>query len=183
VRTAPGTPPPAQQRLLLRDHRQPPQQLATLRLRFDVVEHPERGGTVEILLRGNEGHAMLDNVTIDRRGRILMDGDPGNAPRVSEVWLYDIASTQLVEVAAHDPTFFDPSLPANPSFITQDEESSGIIDAGEILGKGWFLLDVQAHKPSDDPELVEGRQLLAMFVDPDIGHTGSAENDEDYDAD
>jgi hypothetical protein len=34
----------------------------------------------------------------------------------------------------------------NPAFLTQDEESSGIIDAEEILGPGWFLLDVQVPK-------------------------------------
>lgn len=105
------------------------------RLRFDDVERPERGGTIEILLRGDEGHRMLDNVTIDRRGRILMDEDPGNASRVAKVWLYDIAATKLIQVAAHNPKFFDPTIPGNPSFITQDEESSGIIDAGHILGR------------------------------------------------
>lgn len=140
------------------------------RLRFDDIEHPESGGTIEILLRGDEGHKMLDNVTIDRRGRILMDEDPGNTPRVSKVWLYQIATGELIQIAAHNPKFFDPAIPANPDFITQDEESSGIIDASHILGEGWFLLDVQAHKVNvGDPELVEGGQLLAMFVDPTIG--------------
>jgi hypothetical protein len=152
------------------------------RLRFDDVERPERGGSIEILLRGTEGHTMLDNVTIDRQGRVLMDEDPGNAPRVSKIWLYDIASGQFVQVAAHNPKFFDPTIPANPDFITQDEESSGIIDAGHLLGKGWFLLDVQSHKLSSDPELVEGGQLLAMFVDPDIGHPGH-DDDEEYEDD
>lgn len=144
------------------------------------MERPELGGTVEILLRGDEGHRMLDNVTIDRRGRVLMDEDPGNTPRVSKVWLYDIGSAQLVQVAAHNPKFFDPTLPANPAFHTQDEESSGLIDAGDLLGAGWFLLDVQVHKPSGDPELVEGSQLLAMYVDPDIGHPSPGADDEAY---
>ena len=100
---------------------------------------------------------MLDNVTIDRRG--------------------------LIQVAAHNPKFFDPTIPANLDFITQDEESSGIIDAGHILGPGWFLLDVQSHKLSSDPELVEGGQLLAMFVDPAIGHAADDADDENYDED
>jgi hypothetical protein len=151
------------------------------RLRFDDVERPERGGTIEILLRGDEGHRMLDNVTIDRRGRILMDEDPGNNPRISKVWLYGIATGQLIQVAAHNPKFFDPTIPGNPSFITQDEESSGIIDAGHLLGRGWFLLDVQVHKASSDPELVEGGQLLAMFVDPAIGHDGADDEDDEED--
>src|SRR6266705_1684728 len=110
---------------------------------FVYVEHPEQGGTIEILLKGNEGQGMLDNVTIDRLGRIVMDEDPGNAARVSKIWVYQIATGEFFEVAHHNPAFFDSSIPNNPAFITQDEESSGIIDAAHILGPGWFLLDVQ----------------------------------------
>ncbi len=140
------------------------------RLRFDDIEHPENGGTIEILLWGDEGHRMLDNVTIDHHGRILMDEDPGNTPRVSKIWLYQIDTGEFIEVARHNAKFFDPAIPNNADFITQDEESSGIIDAEDILGEGWFLLDVQAHKVNTaDPELVEGGQLLALFVDPQIG--------------
>src|SRR5439155_430807 len=152
------------------------------RLRFDDIEHPDRGGTIQILLKGDEGHSMLDNVTIDRWGRILMDEDPGNAPRVSKIWLYSIGTGELIQVVAHNPRFFDPSVPNNPDFITQDEESSGIIDASHILERGWFLLDVQAHKLSSDPELVEAGQLLALFVDPRIGASGH-DPDGDHDGD
>lgn len=145
------------------------------RLRFDDIEEPEQGGTVEILLKGDEGHGMLDNVTIDRRGRILMDEDPGNSARIAKIWLYQIATGEFVQVAAHNPKFFDAG---SPDFITQDEESSGIIDARRVLGEGWFLLTVQAHKPSADPELVEGGQLLALVVDPSIGAAGRGKDDE-----
>ena len=151
-------------------------------LNFDDIERPEQGGSIEMLLKGNEGHGMLDNVTIDRRGRILMDEDPGNSDRVSKIWLYQIGTGEFMQIAAHNPKFFDPKIPNNPAFITQDEESSGIIDAGHLLGPGWFLLDVQAHKVSTDPELVEGGQLLAMFVDPAIGRDGR-HKDEDDDGD
>jgi len=89
----------------------------------------------------------------------------------------------FIQVAAHNPKFFDPTLPNNPDFITQDEESSGIIDASHILGRGWFLLDVQAHNVSTDPELVEGGQLLAMFVDPDIGRPGHDHDEDEGDDD
>jgi hypothetical protein len=152
------------------------------RLRFDDIENPEMGGTVEILLRGDEGHKMLDNVTIDRLGRILMDEDPGNSTRISKVWLYAIETREFLQVAAHNPKFFDGSTPNNPSFITQDEETSGIIDAAHVLGDGWFLLDVQAHKQNPaDPELVEGGQLLALFVDPGVGLTCRDSHDDDDD--
>lgn len=136
------------------------------RLRFDdISKDPEKGGTIEILLTGSEGHRMLDNVTIDRFGRIVMDEDPGNNSRVSKIWLYQIGTGELIQVAEHNRKFFDPTVMNNSSFMTQDEESSGIIDARHILGDGWFLLDVQVHKVSSDPELVEGGQLLAMFID------------------
>ena len=126
---------------------------------------------------------MLDNVTIDREGRILMDEDPGNSARVSKIWLYQIGTRELVQVAAHNPKFFDPTIPNNPTFITQDEESSGIIDVSHILGRGWFLLDVQAHKVSGDAELVEGGQLLAMFVNPDIGREVHLKHEHDDERD
>ena len=65
-------------------------------LNFDDIERPERGGTITILLKGDEGHGMLDNVTIDRWGRILMDEDPGNSTRISKVWLYQIDTGEFV---------------------------------------------------------------------------------------
>jgi hypothetical protein len=145
-------------------------------LQFDDVERPELGGTIEMLLKGTEGHGMLDNVTIDRLGRIVMDEDPGNAARVSKVWAYQISTGEFVEVAHHNPKFFDPAQLGTPDFITQDEETSGIIDAAHIFGQGWFLLDVQAHKVSTDTELVEGGQLLAMFIDPDIAAPDRSKN-------
>jgi len=149
------------------------------RLRFDDIEHPEQGGEIEILLRGSEGQGMLDNVGIDRHGRILMDEDPGNAGRVAKIWLYGIDTGEFIEVAHHNPKFFDPTILNNSSFLTQDEESSGIIDAEDILGKGWFLLDVQVHKADLDTELVEGGQLLALFVDPSIGAGDDGEDDDE----
>ncbi|MFI5326041.1 MAG: phytase [Candidatus Rokuibacteriota bacterium] len=152
------------------------------RLRFDDVEEPELGGTIEILLKGDEGHGMLDNVTIDRRGRILMDEDPGNSDRIAKIWLYQIATGELIQVAEHNPKFF---TAGSPDFITQDEESSGLIDARHVLGEGWFLLTVQAHRPNADPELVEGGQFLALYVDPSIGRAGKGrgKDDDDFDED
>ena len=52
-----------------------------------------------------------------------------------------------------------------PSFLTQDEESSGVIDVSNILGQGWYLFDVQAHY-ANGAELVEGGQLLAFHIPP-----------------
>ena len=51
------------------------------------------------------------------------------------------------------------------NLITVDEESSGIIDAEQVIGPGWFLFDAQVHQRSQDPDNVELGQLLAMKVD------------------
>ena len=61
---------------------------------------------------------------------------------------------------------FDPELfaPGSPNLITIDEESSGIIDAADLIGRGWFLFDAQIHAASPNPANVELGQLLAMKV-------------------
>lgn len=134
------------------------------RLRFLNVTMPSAGGTIELLLDGTEGHQMLDNIAIDSLGRILMQEDPGSDFRLARVWLYDINRATLLPIAQHAPQFFQPG---SPTLLTTNEESSGIIDAAEFLGPGWFLLTSMAHYVIPD-EPVEGGQLLAMYVDTAI---------------
>jgi hypothetical protein len=68
-------------------------------------------------------------------------------------------------LATFDPALFRPATPGGTDAqLTIDEETSGIIDAGEVLGRGWFLFDAQVHRPHADPALVEHGQLLAMYV-------------------
>ncbi|MCG3776395.1 MAG: hypothetical protein JW395_3250 [Nitrospira sp.] len=139
------------------------------RLRFDDLDNPLAGGTIEILLRGGEGQRMFDNICMDFSGRIMLQEDTGNMPWVAKIWCYVPANGRFFEVAMHDPQLFEPNDPPRGAFITQDEESSGITDASGALGPGWFLFVVQSHKSSPDPELVEGGQLLALWVDPRLG--------------
>jgi len=96
------------------------------------------------------------------RDQIVILEDPGNQSHVAKVWLYDIARDTLAEVAHHDQDRFEPGA---AHFLTQDEESSGVIDVSAILGEGWYLLDQQAHY-STNAELVEGGQLLALHIPP-----------------
>ena len=91
---------------------------------------------------------MFDNLTVDRRGHVLMQEDPGAQNYLARIWQYDIASDTLTEVAHHDPDRF---APGGSKFLTIDEESSGIVDAEKILGKGWYLFDVQAHYTNPTP--------------------------------
>lgn len=136
------------------------------KLTFNDVTRPDLGGTIEMLLKGDEGQKMMDNLTVTSRGEILIQEDPGKQDHIAKVWRYTLADGKLEEVAEHDPRRF---AQGGEKFLTYDEESSGIIDVSDILGEGWYLLDVQAHFKHTDPELVEGGQLLAMYVPPAQG--------------
>ena len=105
--------------------------------------------------------------TITRRGQIFLQEDPGvpagNPDYLATIWRYSIERDTLEAVARHDAERF---ALGRPGFLTRDEESSGIIDASDILGEGWFLFDVQAPYNTGDVELVAGGQLLALHVPP-----------------
>lgn len=135
------------------------------RLSFKDKENPAAGGTIEMLLNGSEGQKMMDNLTITKRGQIIIQEDPGNQAYVARVWLYSIKKKSLTEILTFDPAQF---TPGQPGFITQDEEASGVIDASDILGEGWLLMDAQVHARLSDAELVEGGQLLAVRIPPGL---------------
>lgn len=133
------------------------------RLRFDDVTNPALGGEIETLLDGTEATQMMDNMTMDRFGNVIIQEDVGNQQHNGKIWSYDIASDSLSLVAKHDAERFgDIGTGAAPPF-SQDEESSGVIDAHDILGAGWLLINDQAHYSTGDAETVEGGQLLAMY--------------------
>jgi hypothetical protein len=137
------------------------------RLRFTDISKPELGGTIAALLDGTETGNMFDNITVNHDGQVLIQEDVGGQAHSGKIWLYDTDTDTLTQIAKHDPTRFgDIGVPATAPF-NNDEESSGIIDASKVLGKGWYLLDVQAHYATTG-ELVEGGQLLAMYVPPKI---------------
>jgi hypothetical protein len=148
------------------------------RLRFVDPTDPSQGGTITLLVNGPVGTAdspsatgtqsagspgpqMFDNITVNDLGQVLMLEDVGNQAYLGGAWIYDISSGDLLEIAGHDPDRFTPGA---TSFLTKDEEMSGIIPA-PFLGESWYLLDVQAHY-SISGELVQGGQLLALHIPP-----------------
>jgi len=155
------------------------------RLRFADPANPVSGGTVDQLLVGTEDGGtgerfhMLDNIVVDTRGHVMLQEDPGGNAYLARIWQYDISADSLTEVAHHDPERF---LTPGPKFKTIDEESSGVIDAEKILGKGWYLINDQVHRATADQELVEEGQLLALFV-PTAGRDDDEDEDEDEDED
>jgi hypothetical protein len=132
------------------------------RARFHDIGNPAAGGTFEMLLDGSEGQKMLDNMTLDKAGHVYLQEDVGGNAHLGRILRYDIATDTLTTVLRADPALFDNSV-ASPTFITVDEEASGIIDASGLLGPGWFLSSMQSHRAIADAELVEGGQLFAFF--------------------
>jgi uncharacterized protein DUF839 len=144
------------------------------RLRFADASDPAQGATLTLLVSGAvgtpdsgggtqsagaPGPQMFDNLTVNARGRVLLQEDVGSQAYLGKIWLYENGG--LAEIAHHDPARFSPGA---AGFLTKDEESSGIISA-PFLGAGWYLLDVQAHYAISG-ELVEGGQLLALYAPP-----------------
>lgn len=134
---------------------------------FEDVDRPELGGTIELLLDGSEEPKLNkpDNLDIDTKGNILIQEDAGENVHVGRIVAYDIKTGKRGVVAQFDEALFAPATPGGTDAkLTIDEESSGIIDAREVLGSGWWLFDAQVHKANPDPELVEEGQLLALKV-------------------
>lgn len=146
------------------------------RLRFNDIKNPELGGTITALLNGTEGQKMLDNLGINHFGQILLQEDVGNNAHNGKIWQYNIGNNSLQLFAQHDTTRF---ISGAANYLTQDEESSGMIDAQEILGPGMWLFVDQAHYSQPSP-MVEGGQLLAFYnassanSNPEINVQGNA---------
>jgi hypothetical protein len=132
------------------------------RLRFVDAANPALGGTMDMLLDGTEGPKMMDNMTISKRGSVFLQEDVGGNIHLGKIWRYSIANDTVEEVAKHDADRF---ITGGANFLTIDEEASGMIPMDEILGEGWYLLDVQAHYGLE-AELVQGGQLLLLNFAP-----------------
>ncbi len=141
------------------------------KLHFNNPGNITLGGTITAVLDGTEGQKMLDNMTIDNSGHIILVEDVGNDAHVGRIFQYTIATDSLKQIGVHDTTRFKLG---GANFITQDEEASGPVDAQAILGPGMFLIDVQAHNLIPG-EVVEGGQLLA-FYNPESALTSSEIN-------
>lgn len=146
------------------------------RLSFDDIENPAADGTLTLLLDGTEdiGHYKPDNMTIDGHGNILIQEDPGGARALARITAYRIADGATGTVAQFDPNRFQLG---GSDFITEDEESSGIVDLEGNGGEaGEFLFDAQVHTslglpagegPGTVQEFVQQGQLLHISV-PDF---------------
>jgi 2',3'-cyclic-nucleotide 2'-phosphodiesterase (5'-nucleotidase family) len=152
-------------------------------LEFTDSANPEAGGTVKMLLNGSEGQVMLDNMTVADDGSILLQEDPGGNERLAKIWRYTPSTDTLVELAQHNPALFSGTAATNPNFITNDEESSGIVDISSFLTGvsgydtakySYFLIADQIHKGVSSPTSQVEMGELSVMVTAKPGSTGSA---------
>lgn len=154
---------------------------ALWRLRLKDVNDPLKGGTLTMLLDGSESVylAKPDNIVVDTSGNILIQEDPGNNAAVSRVVAYRIADGKLATIAKFKSEYFSTG---GSSFITIDEESSGIIEVTNQFRTStndkamYYMLVAQVHStpakarpdlPADTYGLanaVEGGQWYVMKV-------------------
>jgi SprB repeat/HYR domain len=148
------------------------------RLNFTNIAQPSLGGTIDLLLDGTQAHNMFDNLTADKNGNLILQEDVGNQQHNGKMWQYKISNGNFVQINRHDPARFgDVGVPATAPF-SQDEETSGVIDVSDILGRGMFLLVDQAHYTTGIPSnVVEGGQLLAMFNPDSFGGAAATAQD------
>jgi hypothetical protein len=148
------------------------------RLLFDPAS-PAGGGSLEILLDGSEGVVHPDNIGMNRAGQIAIQEDPGTTlqdrglQRDSSIWIYDTRDASLVRIATMDrEAARQHALAADPGNRVDAKEdypgsweSSGIIDASAIFGRGAWICTVQAPSLRIVPveETVHGGQVLELI--------------------
>ena len=134
---------------------------ALWKMTFADAKDPFKGATMEMLLDGTEAPYLTkpDNLTIDG-DYILIQEDPGNNAHIARLVAYRISDGKLAEIAKFDEQYF---ITGAAKFITQDEESSGIINVNKFLKasgdtKSHFFLNAQVHSKLSvaRPDLVAG---------------------------
>ncbi len=126
---------------------------------------------LEVLLDGDASADMFnpDNLAVSAKALVIQEDRNYARSGYNRLLVYRFADESLEAVARTDP---------RPIAIKRDGgpgawESSGVIDASELFGEGWWLLDVQAGDvrvsvpgPSLEPDSAEGEggQLLKVFI-------------------
>jgi Bacterial protein of unknown function (DUF839)/PEP-CTERM motif len=131
-------------------------------------------GTVSMVLdsasmTGTDGATArsFDNITVGKNGEVLIQEDPGNTSDIAKTWVFDPKTGQVKQILESDRRRF---ITGAPGFLTQDEESSGIIEVTDVLGRNdgqrYFLGVMQAHYGIAG-ELVEGGQMYLITQVPE----------------
>jgi hypothetical protein len=164
---------------------------------------PTKVDSMEILIEGDDAAVKTlaeihqpDNLESTKKS-LLITEDPGSsqqfpfgssdsAATTARLWKYDLKTGAMAAVASIDQTADEgpTDVDGTPGVVSKSNlgswEASGIIDASNVLGKGWFLITVQAHtlwiQKQDGPDAIsppngkdftfkrEGGQLLAIKI-------------------
>jgi hypothetical protein len=193
-------------RVYIADTGKPPPTLRGRIYQFDFNRRdPAGNATMRMVLNGdgtppNGGDDIYNPDNMDASERVLMIQEdresafrgPAFSGGYARVMEYRFSDGRLRSVARVNTP---PGSPPNPEncagCLPGTWESSGIIHAGDVLGKDWWLLDVQGHNsnvPQPGPSLVpnssptgENGQLLAVKVPGSQGGGGDHDDDDDDD--
>jgi hypothetical protein len=138
--------------------------------RLDVnPRHPERA-TLSVVLDAASGDDLVspDNLGISDAALVIQEDRNWKGTGYNRVLVYDLARGTLTAAARTDPGAWIVDKHGPGAW-----ESSGVVDASEAFGPGWWLLSVQAHYtkvPVPDQSLEpdsatgEGGQLLLVHI-------------------
>jgi hypothetical protein len=122
---------------------------ALWRLTFKDAQNPLEGSNLEMLLNGGESIQMSkpDNITVTDNGVVVIQEDPGGNDHVARVVAYRISDGKLATLAKFDSKYFTAT---GSKYMTNDEESSGVIDVTSMLAKPgdtntYLMLNAQIH--------------------------------------
>ena len=145
---------------------------ALWRIRFNDVSKPLGGATLELLLDGSEDIYMSkpDNIAVDSFGNVLIQEDPGNNAHLARIVSYRISDGKVGTIAKFKAEYFTST---GASFITQDEESSGIVDITTELRTSksdtasyyMFVAQIHATPAKSRPDLDPADATLAKAVE------------------
>jgi hypothetical protein len=150
---------------------------------FDINRRDPTEATLKMILNGDapDNDDIVNPDNMDASSKVLViqeDRESAFRNNPSRVQVYRFSSQ----------TLFTAAQVIKPATATTFQwESSGVIDASHLLGKDWWLLDVQAHDimnaPQPGPTLEpnssvgEDGQLLAIKI-PNTA-SGDQDNDDD----
>jgi secreted PhoX family phosphatase len=176
-------------RVFIADTGKPPVTARGRVYQFDISRSDPTSATLKMILNGdapdNDDIYNPDNMDASKRVLMIQEDresafrDPPFSGGYSRVMEYRFSDGRLRSVAR---------VNTPPPLRPGTWESSGIIDASHVLGRDWWLLDVQAHSttaPQPGPTLVpnssvgEDGQLLALFVPGSQGDAPGHRDDDE----